>query len=488
MPNKLATYHAKRNFRITSEPRGQAQRAQDELRFVVQRHDASKLHYDFRLELDGTLKSWAIPKGPSMNPADKRLAVQVEDHPISYADFEGIIPAHQYGAGKVEIWDSGIWEARGDAAQGYRDGKLKFHLYGDKLHGSWTLVRTRMAGGGNKQQWLLIKERDEAARSDSGIDEEADKPVGKLLKHAPSKPATLQGITITHPERVIDPASGLTKLDLAHYYDAVAPYLLPYLKNRPVYLLRSPGGLTGKAFFQRHAIRAAIPEIAILDPSVDPEHQPLLVINSAKALVSAAQMGTIELHTCNARADCMDKPDCMVFDLDPDPKLKWQRVVDGARLLREFLNELGLDSFVKTSGSKGLHVVVPLARRHTWETVTRCSEAVARHLAETFPRKFGIKMGEQNRVCKIYIDHLRNQKMASTVAPYSVRARQGLSVSTPLSWDELDDVTNSAMWNIQSLPARLKALKKDPWEAYGNTRQTISKAMLRKLDMKDAAP
>jgi bifunctional non-homologous end joining protein LigD len=164
MPGKLADYRRKRDFAQTPEPKGAVAARNRSLRFVVQKHAARSLHYDFRLELDGTLKSWAIPKGPSLDPAQKRLAVHVEDHPLEYGNFEGVIPPGHYGAGKVEIWDSGVWQPLGNAADDYRAGKLKFRLDGEKLHGGWALVRTRLPASGDKEQWLLIKERDGTAR------------------------------------------------------------------------------------------------------------------------------------------------------------------------------------------------------------------------------------------------------------------------------------------------------------------------------------
>ena len=169
MAEPSSEYNRKRNFQITSEPperprRGRKRSPDESLRFVVQKHAARNLHYDFRLELDGTLKSWAVPKGPSLDPKDKRLAVQVEDHPLDYADFEGRIPEGQYGAGQVIVWDQGIWQPHGDPEAAYRAGKLKFTLIGEKLAGDWTLVRTRLPGSGGKQQWLLIKERDQLAK------------------------------------------------------------------------------------------------------------------------------------------------------------------------------------------------------------------------------------------------------------------------------------------------------------------------------------
>ena len=167
MAKPLSEYNRKRDFEITAEPSGRApgaKRNASALTFVIQKHDARNLHYDFRLELDGVLKSWAVPKGPSLDPSQKRLAVHVEDHPLSYGSFEGSIPAGQYGAGDVIVWDRGVWQPHDDPHEAYAAGKLKFTLVGEKLAGDWTLVRTRLKGSGDKQQWLLIKEKDQQAR------------------------------------------------------------------------------------------------------------------------------------------------------------------------------------------------------------------------------------------------------------------------------------------------------------------------------------
>jgi bifunctional non-homologous end joining protein LigD len=327
--------------------------------------------------------------------------------------------------------------------------------------------------------------------SDIRREEAASVPVngkgGRQITPIPSRRTasgtTVQGVKVTHPERVIDPASGATKLDLVRYYEQVADHLLPWLHDRPVYLLRCPDGVNGEHFFQKHINRTAIPGIRTLDPALDPDHDPLMVIESIDALVGAAQMGAIELHTCNATADKIDRPDCMVFDLDPDPSLPWKRVVEGAGLVRVVLDELGLRSFLKTSGGKGLHLVVPLARRHTWDDVSVFSQAVARHLAATLPRHFSAKMGEKNRVGKIFVDYLRNKRQASTVSPYSVRARPGLPVAVPIAWDELDIIKGAAAWTIATLPDRLFTLHDDPWKDYAATRQTLSKAMRKKLGL-----
>lgn len=874
MADKLAVYHRKRDFGQTPEPKGTVAGRRRELSFVIQKHAARRLHYDFRLELDGTLKSWAVPKGPSLDPADKRLAVHVEDHPLEYGGFEGVIPEGHYGAGQVQIWDRGTWQPIGDAEKSYRAGKLKFRLDGEKLHGAWTLVRTRLPGSGDKEQWLLIKERDEVARPSakysitealpdsviaktpgkkprvwlskevkgtatkpskipprapgknrkaaasassttcvaaldgacksalpatlkpqlatlvdavpaegdwsyeikfdgyrlvsriSGnsvklitrnghdwtrkmpalaravqglglrsawldgeivvqgsnhvpsfqalqnafdsektdsiqyfvfdlpfydgydltqvklherrallqrlLDPRADGPIrfsedfrvtperildtacklslegvigkrndstyesrrartwiklkckrrqefvivgytdpkgsrsgfGSLLlgvhekgsgmryagrvgtgfddgilksmyarmtalaatrapfdkmpagqsardvhwikpqlvaeiafaewtgdgivRHAvfhglrtdkpakdigvevpldvkdgkamnkakaaspttaarrkgKAKPGVQQDevaqVRITHPDRIIDKESGSTKVDLARYYEAIAPWILPQLAARPVALLRGPDGAQGELFFQKHAEHMKIPGIRLLDRKYDAGHPALMAIDSVEALVGTVQMGAIELHTWNGTTKAIDNPDRMIFDLDPDPALKWKTMVEAARLTRSLLQELGLESNVKTSGGKGLHVVVPLAQRNDWDEVVAFSQAVARHLAATLPDRFSAKMGANNRVKKIFVDYLRNRRGASTVSAYSARARPGLPVSVPVAWDELDELASAAQWNIASLPARMKALKKDAW-ATGAKPQRLTAAMKNKL-------
>jgi bifunctional non-homologous end joining protein LigD len=530
MPGKLDTYRAKRNFGLTPEPRGRVIAPQEELRFVIQKHHARKLHYDFRLEFDGTLKSWAVPKGPSLDPKDKRLAVHVEDHPLSYIDFEGDIPEAQYGAGHVEVWDIGTWEPDNDPSEAYRQGKIKFRLHGEKLQGGWTLVRTRLQASSDKEQWLLIKERDDEARAasdfnvtealpdsvlqDRGVDDGAEKPASsapgkqkakhrtgaiaatkatKTIKAKTETGATapagedaagnddIAGVRITHPDRIIDPSSGLSKRAMAQYYADIAPWLLPWMKNRPAYLLRCPEGMEGQQFFQKHSGRMEIPGIRLLDPALDPAHPPLMAIGTVQALVGAAQMGTIELHIPGATVDRFDRPDYMVFDLDPDPDLPWKRIVEAAGLTRMLLEELGLRCFLKTSGGRGLHIVVPLARRHAWADVTAFSEAVARHLAETVPKVFSATMGAQNRQKKVFIDYLRNQPKASTVAPYAARARPNLPVSMPIAWDELPQLRSAADWTIRNAVQRLETLAQDPWADFASTRQTLTAAMKRQL-------
>ena len=837
--DNLTNYRAKRNFQITGEPKGKGGNtrsragARHDATFVVQRHHATRLHYDFRLEINQTLKSWALPKGPSLDPNDKRLAVHVEDHPFEYASFEGTIPAKQYGAGEVITWDRGSWRADGDAAAAYTAGKIKFELFGQKLRGHWTLVRTRLGAeqragstAQHKENWLLIKERDAEAkpaaqydittalpdsvnqfaaanrppspvaqdratskrkttksalpatmqpqlatlaanapgdddwayelkldgyriltrmdgagaiqaftrngldwskklagtvkalstlglkncwldgeivvvgedgrpsfqllqnalasgqaqaihyylfdilfadgrdlraqawhmrralldsllsnnksplvgvtqvhtppikdlwksvchhgleglmgkrrdapyqsgrssawiklkclqrqefviggftnpqgartgfgalllgvhendtlryvgRVGTGFDEarlaelhqalkalkhktapffnppknagpnlvhwvkptlvaevsfagwtgtgsvrhavfrgiRGDKSASQVVREVPHKVSALSGtarpvdkqgsvttdsdVVVTHAHRVVDVSSGFTKLDVVRYYEKVAPQMLPHLMDRPVALLRVPQNIAGEQFFQKHLGKYAIAD-ALLLPDLDPGHAPLIALNTEKAIASAAQMNVIEFHTWNATAKKMEHPDRLIFDLDPDPTLPWKKVVEAAKLTRTILLELGLVSFLKTSGGNGLHVVVPLVQRHTWAASKGVAKAVSDHLAKTIPTLFSAKMGAQNRIGKVFVDYLRNGRGSTTACAFSVRARPGLGVSLPISWQQLEELKASNQFNILTAQSVLEKQKKDPWADYEKSRQSLGEAI-----------
>ncbi|MGF6569329.1 bifunctional non-homologous end joining protein LigD [Paraburkholderia sp. GAS333] len=291
----------------------------------------------------------------------------------------------------------------------------------------------------------------------------------------------IAGVRVSHPDRVIDSSTGARKIDLVRYYEAVADWMLPHLKDRPVSLVRAPEDIGGELFFQKHSQKLSIPNVT-QHPGLDAGHPPLITVDVLNALVGAAQMGTVEFHTWNALVSNIEKPDRMVFDLDPDASLGWERMIEAAQLTRSLLEELGLESFCKTSGGKGLHVVVPLAKQAGWDEVKDFSQAVAQHMAATLPKYFSAKMGAQNRKQKIFVDYLRNNRGSSTVAAFSARARPGLGVSVPLSWDEVAATTAGDQWTIQNLHERLADLKKDPWAAYAKTRQRITAAMRKRLD------
>lgn len=289
------------------------------------------------------------------------------------------------------------------------------------------------------------------------------------------------GIGISNPQRVIDAESGATKLQLAQYYQSVGKWMMPHLTGRPLSIVRAPEGVGGDSFFQRHCGRLKMPHMRVLDKSLDPEHARLIQADSVRAVVEAAQMGTVEFHTWNARSDRIDKPDRVVFDLDPDPELPWPSMVEATCLTLDLLDELGLRAFLKTSGGRGVHVVVPIDRRRGWDCANEFAHGVTLRLAKEAPERIVAKMGPKNRVGKIFVDYLRNQRGASTVAAFSARARPGLPVSVPIARDELGAIRGADQWNILNLHQRLDAQTDDPWAEYAVTRQSLSSKLLQRL-------
>lgn len=288
------------------------------------------------------------------------------------------------------------------------------------------------------------------------------------------------GVGISSAQRVIDAASGVSKRELAEYYLGVAEWLVPQIRERPLSLVRAPEGLARETFFQRHCGRLKMPHMRLLDRALDPEHARLMQADSIMAVIEAVQMGSIEFHTWNARSDRIERPDRVIFDLDPDPALPWSSMVEATELTLQLLDTLGLRAFIKTSGGRGMHVVVPIDRRHDWERVRQFARAVSERLAHEAPALIVDKMGPQNRVDRIFVDYLRNQKGASTVAAYSARARPGLAVSVPLQRAELALIDGANQWHIRNLAERLATLADDPWADYRSTRQNLA-AALRQL-------
>jgi bifunctional non-homologous end joining protein LigD len=877
----LREYRRKRNFKKTPEPSGTSsvRRGKGDRLFVIQKHAASRLHYDFRLELEGVLKSWAVPKGPSLDPADKRLAMHVEDHPLDYGSFEGIIPKGEYGGGTVLLWDRGIWEPVGDPHQTYRAGNLKFVLKGEKLRGGWALVRIRggRRGDDNGRSWLLIKERDAEARSGraaSIVDSKpksvatgrtleqvaaakdrvwhgnangherpaaaarkppapiraatanrsrpsTSKPTGEvagarraalpkfvppqlatLVSQAPSgegwlhemkydgyrilarldhghvtlssrngrdwtekfptiaetvarlaaeramldgeiavlqpdgttsfqalqnflsgtgrghlvymvfdllhldgwdltgarlddrkavlegllaagdgkagpvrysdhvvgdgpaffahacrlglegviakrrdaryrgtrsadwlkikcvkrqevviggytdpegsrigigallvgvyedrrlvyagkvgtgfdqktlralkkrlapleqkgcpfatsptgvgrphwvKPelvtevsfsewtadgkmrhpsfqglredkratsvvrelpaaaveevvempgsstraakvkgregpapapakgpseAVVAGIRLTHADRVLYPAQKTTKRDLALFYESIADWILPHLAGRPTALVRCPEGVAKDCFYQKHVgtwAPESLRRVKIRERTKIGEY---LVVDSLAALIGLVQIGILEIHTWNSVVERLEQPDRLVFDLDPGPGVPWKRVVEGARLIRERLLALHLESFVKTTGGKGLHVVAPLSPGPTWDEGAAFARTLAQSIATEDPRSYVAHMAKSARQGRIFIDYLRNVRGATSVAAYSTRAKPAAPVSVPLGWEELSPAITSDHYTIVNLPRRLAGLKADPWARYRTLRQKLPK-------------
>jgi len=331
----------------------------------------------------------------------------------------------------------------------------------------------------------ITEERAMTVKTAPGKKSSAAKPTAapKNADPAPSDIGLDKGkVRITHPDRIIDASSGSTKMQLAQYYATVAEWILPELKDRPVALVRAPDGIAGELFFQKNAEHLAIPGITTLDQKLT--GQPMMVINSAEALIGAVQMSTVELHTWNATSDNLDKPDRFVLDLDPDPALPWKRMIEATQLTLSVLDELGLKAFLKTSGGKGIHLVVPLTRKLGWDEVKDFSHAIVSHMAKLLPERFSAVSGPKNRVGRIFIDYLRNGLGATTICAYAARTREGLPVSVPIFREEVESLKGGNQWNIHNVHERLAEVGNEPWADLKKTRQSITADMRRRVGMK----
>jgi len=581
---KLTKYRSMRDFSRTDEPSGGSRVARPGHSFVIQQHAARRMHYDFRLELDGVLLSWAVPKGPSLSPTARRLAVRTEDHPLDYAGFEGIIPAGQYGGGSVIVWDRGSWTPEGDARAAMAKGRLTFTLHGEKLSGRWHLVKTR-GDGGKAESWLLFKGRDEA--SDDKLDVIAERPEsvvsGKTVAQvaaapervwqsnratevsdAPIKPTSTKttrtkaartttraakraiaakpakrataarptkraakagataktevarpsqpgpaskqemqallaqlplGFALTNLGKVLYPEQGVTKGELIAYLAVVADWALPHLARRPLTLVRCPEGLGGHAagrakacFFQKHRLPGAPPPVeAVAIVEDDGETVEYMQVHDMAGLVALAQLGSLEIHTWGCHADQLERPDLMVFDLDPDVGLGWDQVALAAFELRRRLHDAGLESFIKTTGGKGLHVVAPITRGRGvgWDDFKAFTKAMVETLERDAPDRYTTNMAKTKRKGKIFLDYLRNGRGATFIAPYSPRARPGAPVAVPIDWEELAHGVDPATFTMTTVPKRLATLT-DPWKMIGHVKQSITASAWRAVGGKPA--
>ena len=477
MADKLKKYKQKRNFNKTNEPKGKKEKTLRQLKFVIQHHLARRDHYDFRIEWDGTLKSWAVPKGPSYNPDDKRLAVQVEDHPISYRNFEGIIPKGEYGGGTVMIWDVGSWIPINNPTEGLITGYLKFTLKGKRLKGMWTLVRMK------EDNWLLIKEKDDYSKKLEYINKyttsiktglnikEIEKGVkSKNIKDSISEEYTIEKVKISNPDKILFDKQKITKKDVALYYQKVYSRMFPFLKNRLISTIRCPEGIDGSCFFKKHLgiYNKGVGMINIQNE--DDKKEDFYYIKNISGLISEVQMNTIEFHIWGSRAKNLEKPDIMVFDLDPDEKMDIKKVRQGVKDLKSILDELSLTSFLKTSGGKGYHVVIPIKPSTDWKKFREFAKNIAEIMEAKWPDRYVSNVRKVNRKNKIFVDWMRNIKGATSVAPYSLRIRKSASVSMPITWKELDTVTPNGI-TISEAIKRLR--RKDPWENFFQIKQQL---------------
>jgi bifunctional non-homologous end joining protein LigD len=511
MADRLTEYRAKRDFSLTAEPAG-SDPAAGGSRFVVQRHRARRLHYDLRLEVDGVLVSWAVPKGPTLDPQARHTAVHVEDHPLEYVDFEGVIPKGEYGGGDVIVWDRGTWEPSGteDPARAIERGELHFDLHGAKLAGRFVLVRRGEQQRGGKEQWLLVHKNDDHARpgwdpeahprsvaSGRTNDEVAAAPESLWRSGVPAGEAevrltpsatrwdpptddelaaldalgragvwVLQGreLRLTNLDKVLFPGrdggSPVTKRDLVRYHARVAPCMLPYLAGRPVNLHRYPDGVQKPGFWHKE-VPGHAPDWLNRWHNVeaDPdETQCYFVLDSVPALVWMANFGAVELHPWTSRLPDVHQPTWALIDVDPGTRSSFDDVLVLARLYRAALEHLGVVATPKVTGRRGVQIWVPISPGYTFADTREWVEKVSRAIGRTVPDLVSWKWEKDRREGLARLDYTQNAINKTLVAPFSARPAPGAPVSVPIEWHELDDPDlRPDRWTVATVLDRVRA-------------------------------
>jgi bifunctional non-homologous end joining protein LigD len=489
---QLKSYQAKRDFSRTPEPAGEASppSASGQRRFVVQRHRARRVHYDLRFEIDGVLVSWAVPNGPTLDPAVKRLAVHVEDHPIEYLYFEGVIPRGQYGAGDVIVWDTGTWEphATDDPAAAVAAGDFHADVTGHKLRGRLVLVR-RGGNGAESSQWLLLHKADDDAvsgwnpedypksvlsgRTNDQVRADPDRVWLSDLPPAEASvalhPPAVAGPTdeelaalddlgnggrwevfgrelrLTNLDKDLFPGRDgeppVTKRELISYTARIAPVVLPYLAGRPLNMHRFPGGAAEPGFWHKQLPDHApewVPRWR--NPDAKPsESKTYLVVDEAAALVWAANFGALEWHAWTARASDPASPSYALIDIDPGAGTSWDDVLVLARLHRTALEHVGVRAAVKVTGRRGIHIWIPVAAGLSFQDTRTWAEQLSKTIGAVVPDLVSWEWDKSERGGRARLDYTQNVHHKTLVAPYSPRAAPGAPVSAPIAWDELDD-------------------------------------------------
>ncbi len=499
----LESYRRKREFGRTPEPPGAPVDSATNhglSRFVVQRHRARRTHYDLRLEIEGVLVSWAVPRGPTLDPSVKRLAVRTEDHPVEYLDFEGVIPRGEYGAGDMIVWDRGTYSlTKGeDAAAALDAGALHVDLHGQKLDGRFALVRTgRSSRDGD--QWLVIHASDEHAVDDWDADDHPRSVLSGRTNddvrhphmppppppdphsrwHAPSTSQLealdslgaggtwhIDGVdlTLTNLDKELFPAAGdgdcdaVTKRDLIRHYAIIGPLILPYLADRPVNLQRFPNGIGAKGFWQKEVPSNAPDWFRRWhdDHARPGRTEWYSVIDRPAALAFMANLAAVELHPWTSTCDAQMTPSWALIDIDPGSATSFDDVVVLARLYRTALEHLGLRGCAKTTGQRGLQIWVPVAPRYTYDQTRTWVEQLSRMVASFVPELVSWNWRTEDRGGLARLDFTQNAPHKTLVAPWSVRPAPGAPVSVPIAWHEIDDPELSGdRWRIADVPARI---------------------------------
>lgn len=445
--NNLKEYNEKRDFNKTNEPKGKRESSnKKKLKYVIQHHLARKDHYDLRIEWNGVYVSFAVPKGPSFNPKDKRLAVHVEDHPISYGNFEGEIPKGEYGAGVVMLWDKGYWYPT--HKPNFND-VIKFELDGKRLKGMWSLVKFK------DDNYLLIKENDKYKKSSNGIGKY--KRSIKTNRTFDEIGSGLDNIEITNPDKIIFPKSKITKEEIINYYKKVSKRMFEFLDNRLISTVRAPSGINNEIFFMKHLNTDSknLGKKKIKD-------EDYYYIKNENGIIDEVQMNSYEFHIWGCLINNLNHPDLLVFDFDPDKKLSLLKIRNGVKDLKSILDKLKLKSYLKTSGGKGYHVFIPL-KTSSWKETEDIAKSISEVMIKNNPNKYTTNMRMNKREGKIFIDYFRNKKGATSVCPYSMRLKEPGTVSCPISWSELNKIKPRDI-TIKNIDKRLK--KKDPWNNF----------------------
>jgi len=513
MEGKLADYRRKRDFARTPEPTG-ADPGRGGARFVVQRHRARRLHYDLRFEIDGVLVSWAVPKGPTLDPDARRLAVHVEDHPIEYLHFEGVIPHGEYGGGDVVVWDTGTWEPvhTDDPAAAVAAGELHAEVQGRKLRGRFVLVRR-----GEGQDWMLLHKHDEYAVK--GWDPE-DHPTSVLsgrtndevkadpdrLWHAdvPAADAAEALVPDTLPESALDDLEAMgdqgtwevfgrrlkvtnldkplfpgdppvTKRELLAYTARIAPVVLPYLEGRALNLHRYPDGVGRPGFWHKQLPEHAPAWVGRWDnPEADPgETTTYLVVDEPAALIWAANFGGLEWHPWTSCTSAMHEPTYALIDLDPGERTSWDDLLVLARLHRTALEHVGVLGRPKITGRRGIQIWVPVRAGYTFEETRAWVETLSRTVGKVVPELVSWKWEKRARHGLARLDYTQNAINKTLVAPYSPRPTAGAPVSVPIAWSELDDPDlRPDRWTVRSVLDRLTS-RGDPFRVLLGVEQEL---------------
>ena len=448
---KLTKYIEKRNFEKTPEPVSDISKTKKEkkLIFVVQRHSATRLHFDFRLEDNGVLKSWAVPKGIPVI-GEKHLAVETEDHPISYANFHGVIPKGNYGAGTVDIYDKGVFvniTVKNGKVQPLSEAIEKGHFLifvkGKKMNGGYALTKIK------DKNWIFVKMNDNESKN---------------YKDNLTLLINKKEVNLTNLNKFID--EGIKKGDLVEYYKKIAPLMLPHIKGRPISMQRFPEGVKGKSFFQKNVpdyFPSWIDRLKIDDTTYP-------IANDDASIVYLSNQVSVP-HLFLSQKEKIDSPDKMIFDLDPS-KDEIRTLKKAALLLRKFLTDLGFTPFIMTTGGKGYHIVVPIVPDSTFDEVRFFAGKIANVFASSNPDVLTTELNLKKRKERIFVDVNRNSPKQTAVAPYAVRFSLGLPVATPFDWKDLDKI-DPKTFNIFS------DFKSDPWKDFFKHKVSIKKVMAK---------